>query len=59
LYNVSDRWQHVAFGAVAYAGVADPWERLSAFTPEPNSGFYAVPPYAAWWLTEPPDRDPA
>jgi amylosucrase len=59
LYNVSDRWQHVAFGAVADAGVADPWERLSTFTPEPNSGFYAVPPYAAWWLTEPPDRDSA
>ena len=55
LYNVSDRWQRVTAGAVTSVGIERPWDRLSAFAPEPDSGYYALPPYAAWWLTDPQD----
>jgi amylosucrase len=55
LSNVSDRWQRVTAGAVTSVGIERPWDRLSAFAPEPDSGYYALPPYAAWWLTDPQD----
>jgi amylosucrase len=55
LYNLSDRWQRVTAGAVTSVGIERPWDRLSAFAPEPDSGYYALPPYAAWWLTDPQD----
>jgi amylosucrase len=56
LYNVSDRWQRVGANAVASVGIDRPWDRLSAFAPEADGGYYALPPYAAWWLTEPAEQ---
>lgn len=56
LYNVSDRWQRVAASAVVNAGLPDPWDRLSSFRPVIDGGYYAIPPYAAWWLTAPPSQ---
>jgi len=56
LYNVSDRWQRVRAGAVASVGIGRTWDRLSAFAPVSDSGFYDLPPYAAWWLTDTPDE---
>jgi amylosucrase len=56
VYNVSDRWQRVRADAVASVGIEQPWDRLSAFAPNSDSGFYALPPYAAWWLTAPPNQ---
>lgn len=54
VYNVSGAWQHLAVEAVAGQGLTQPWDHLSSFAPtaEPDGagGFYAVPPYAAWWL---------
>ena len=56
LYNVSDRWQRVRADAVTSVGIERTWDRLSAFAPVSDSGFYDLPPYAAWWLTDPPDE---
>jgi amylosucrase len=56
LYNVSDRWQRVRVDAVTSVGIERTWDRLSAFAPVSDSGFYDLPPYAAWWLTDPPDE---
>ena len=43
-------------GPFGRASIERPWDRLSAFAPDSDGGFYAVPPYAAWWLTARPDE---
>jgi len=56
IYNVSATWQHLPAVHVHSSGIADPWEHISGFRPAregaggEDEGFYAVPPYAAWWL---------
>jgi hypothetical protein len=66
LYNVSERWQHVPAWVARRAGLYRPWDRISSFAPlreglpawsgTPEStgddGWYALPPYAAWWLAD-------
>jgi amylosucrase len=54
VYNVSASWQHLPVQVVRGAGLVGPWDHISGFAPiaELRDGeqFYAVPPYAAWWL---------
>jgi amylosucrase len=51
LYNVSASWQRVPAHHLADNGIARPWEHLSTFAPTLDGDAYALPPYAAWWLT--------
>ncbi len=51
LYNLSPDWQGVTVAKVAALGLPRPWEHLSSFAPDAGSGSYALPPYAAWWLS--------
>lgn len=58
VYNVSPHWQHLPAEPVRGAGLTRPWDHISSFAlqhegadSDGHGGFYAVPPYAAWWLT--------
>ncbi|MFN8078022.1 MAG: alpha-amylase family protein [Kineosporiaceae bacterium] len=58
VYNVSEHWQHLPAEAVRAAGLTRPWDHISSFAPRlegtdaaGRGGFYALPPFAAWWLT--------
>jgi amylosucrase len=54
LYNVSHDWQGVAAGAVTSLIGADPWDHVSAYSPPvAGDGRYWIPPYGAWWLSQP------
>ena len=59
LYNFSGSWQRVPAEAVRRHRLPAPYERISSFRPGPDSDghpvdAYALPPYAAWWLTTSP-----
>jgi amylosucrase len=58
LYNVTPRWQRVPVQPLHRVGITQPWEHLSAFTPQTEPGAFGdevtLPPYAAWWVG---DRD--
>jgi len=59
LYAVSGRWERLDVDALHGAlGRRPRWEHLSGFAPRPDTGpdgtaslAYALPPYAAWWVT--------
>jgi amylosucrase len=67
LYNVSRDWQHVPAHVLRDAGIHRPWDHISSFAPgregsasgapdvSGDDGWYAIPPYAAWWLGDRPD----
>ena len=54
LYNVTPRWQRVPVQPLHRLGITEPWEHLSAFTPDADAGPFGdeltLPPYAAWWV---------
>ncbi len=54
VYNVSGAWQHLPARHVQGLGPVPPWEHISGFAPVlegiGDGGFFALPPYAAWWL---------
>ncbi|MFZ0158388.1 MAG: alpha-amylase family protein [Kineosporiaceae bacterium] len=55
IYNVTARWQHLPADAVTRAGLGAVWEHISGFAPQSEpmdqGWIYALPPYAAWWLS--------
>jgi amylosucrase len=56
LYNVTGSWQRVTAGSLARLGFGAPHELISDFRPRPDhdghpGDAFALPPYAAWWLT--------
>lgn len=66
VYNVSDAWQHLPADTVRASGLLSgstrPWDHISSFAPqlegaapEGGGGFYALAPYAAWWLGTDPN----
>jgi amylosucrase len=68
LYNVTADWQHLPAWTLRGIGLHRPWDHISGFAPHregiparedaswvggpADGGWYALPPYAAWWLGE-------
>ena len=58
LYNVTDSWRPWSAARVAELGLDRPFDAISDRIVEPDAdGNLWLPPYAGWWLADPPEVD--